>query len=73
MIGNGVGGSYNGLSATAFFDVPVVGGNVTGFFGANGGISVLSGLTVVTVPEPGAVALIGLASFGLMLRRRRAA
>ena len=73
VIGNGVGGSYNGLNATAFFDVPVVGGNVTGFFGANNAVSVLGGLTVVTVPEPGTAALLGFVGLGLMLRRRRTA
>ena len=74
FVGNGVAGNYNGLSATAFFDVPVIGGNVTGSFGANGGIGVLSGLSVVTVvPEPGTAALLGFACVGWMLRRRRAA
>ena len=74
VIGGGVGGIYNGLNALAFFDVPVVGGNVTGSFGANNGTGVLGGLTVVTVvPEPGTATLLGFAGFGLMLRRRRIA
>lgn len=46
--GNGVAGNYNGLNAQAFLGVPVVNGEVTGFFGANGAVSVLSGLTVST-------------------------
>ena len=46
--GNGVAGNYNGLNARAFLGVPVVGGSVTGIFGANGLTSVLSGLTVST-------------------------
>ena len=43
----------------------------TSYSGPNGGAAVLSGLQLQAVPEPSAVALLGLGSLGLLLRRRR--
>jgi len=71
--GTGIFGSYNGLNATEYLDVPVTGGEITGLFGI-GSTGVMGGLTVSTnVPEPGSAALLGIACLGLMLRRRRTA
>ena len=66
--GNGVFSSGN----TIFFsDVPVVGGSIVGTI--NGFPGVVSGLSVVVVPEPSSAALVGLVAAAAMLRRRRAA
>lgn len=69
--GNGDAGTYNGLGATAFLNVPVNGGSISGIFGSNGATSVLGGFSVVTVPEPALAGLLGMATIPLMLRRRR--
>ena len=69
--GSGVFGTYNGLLATAYYDVPVTGGSITGLFGV-GETGVLGGLTVATsVPEPASLGLVILGSAALLLRRRR--
>lgn len=70
--GSGVFGNYNGLDATAYLNVPVTNGNITGLFGV-GQTGVLGGFTVSTVPEPGTATLLGLAGLAALLRRRRAA
>ncbi len=70
--GTGIFGNYNGLGATAYFGVPVTGGNITGFFGV-GEIGVLGGLTIVTaapVPEPGTALLLSLGGIAMMRRHR---
>ncbi len=69
--GSGVFGTYNGLLATAYYDVPVTGGSITGLFGV-GETGVLGGLTVATsVPEPASLGLVLWSSAALLLRRRR--
>ena len=69
--GSGVFGTYNGLLATAYYDVPVTGGSITGLFGV-GETGILGGLTVATsVPEPASLGLMLLGSAALLLRRRR--
>jgi len=69
--GNAAPGIYNGLSATAFLDVPVVNGNVSGVFSANGATGVMGGLTVAFVPEPCTVSLFAFGGLAALLRRRR--
>lgn len=69
--GSGVFGTYNGLVATAYYDVPVTGGSITGLFGV-GETGILGGLTVATsVPEPASLGLVLFGSATLLLRRRR--
>ena len=69
--GSGVFGTYNGLLATAYYDVPVTGGSITGLFGV-GETGILGGLTVATsVPEPASLGLALFGSTALLLRRRR--
>ena len=73
--GAGTPGTFNGLPALFFDDVPVSGGAINGVFGANGATGVLSGLTVVTtvpIPEPTAAAAVVLGAAALLPRRRRA-
>ena len=69
----GVVGIYNGLEATAFFDVPVSGGQITGLFGV-GQTGVLGGLSISSysiIPEPAGSGLALFGAAGLLFRRRR--
>ena len=66
----GIFGIYNSLSATAFFDVPVTAGTITGLFGV-GQTGVLGGLTVSAVPEPATATLLGVTALAAAARRRR--
>lgn len=70
---SGVFGIYNGLEATAFFDVPVTAGEITGLFGV-GTTGVLGGLSISSysvIPEPASPGLALLGAAALLLRRRR--
>lgn len=69
----GVFGAYHGLEATAFFNVPVTAGEITGLFGV-AQTGVLGGLSIssyTVVPEPAAHGFALAGGMALLLVRRR--
>jgi len=62
-------GTYVGTNILFFDDVAVTGGTITGYLASDASYSnctVLRGLSIVTVPEPGAFALLAAALIGLL-------
>jgi hypothetical protein len=61
---------FNSVNTIEFLDVPVIGGEITGTFGADRAL-VMGGLTVEEIPEPSTWALMGLGAGFLVWRLRR--
>jgi hypothetical protein len=72
------GFSGNGHSWLFFDDVPITAGSITGTLGNpafnpgpdQGDVVTLTGMTIVTVPEPASAGLLAMGALGLLARRR---